>query len=740
MLRLIIVRSPIPVLHLLRCRFVLSVFYLHLLYAPATFPQRSSAAFGPVSDFHLGYRPLGFAAGVAGTSAPEIAVIAQEQPALRFYDFTAAGRFTTTTTLTLDYIPRHIIAADFDRDGLSEYVLLSADGNSIAVIRHSSTGRRLDTYPLPDGAQKLEIADLNNNRRLDILAFGKATAGVLTMLAQPDGSFKAGPRLFPEISVSDLHSTDINGDGIIDFLLLNWLSNRLTVVHGITRMVFSELVSVPLRAEPADLAATPIGKDRSFTIAITFPEENEVALYSGNPIGDYRFVTAVRFGGRCAGVALTDINQDSFLDVVTTTRHGVEVAPGLSSSSFLPPTAYGVATSIVGWSLVDLDQDGRRDCLLIDRTTRRLLALGNSEYSGRYEWPHEYAVGLEPRGLFIGDVNRDGRQDIGVVNSGSASISILLNRGRGRFSGQRTIQLPDKPIAATLVPSKNRSEATIITTHPYSDRVAVVSLTEEIFRSRTDIVPTGLDPFVMFSRRDSDLLRFAVRHRSTRDKSAALSMFEQLSQRQFLEQSVRSTAPTKIVALNLEMIGDDGKFELLTASHDKASRVTTVSSSLAEAGMTFGTSRTLFSFADSLGATRMVMGAKINDGSQKGVVVVLGPPRNEMGIWISRHSATQTDTLEWFRNVQPLHEDVLFFADVNGDNVTDLLWLDGVRRSVLVSYGMEHRGFRAPTTVIAAEDVAGMRVGSLREAGVSDLVLSSSTRGTVTVIFSPFQR
>ncbi len=688
----------------------------------------------------LGYRPLGFVAGQSVSSVSEVAVIAPEQPAVRFYEFSSSGRFSATTALALDYVPRHIIAADLDRDGVSEYVLLSSDGNSVSVVRNSPVGRRFDSYQLPDGAQKIQVADLNNNKRLDILAYGKATAGVLTMLAQSDGSFKAGPRLFPDISVSDLHSTDINGDGIIDFLLLNWLSNRLTVFHGITRMVFSELVSVPLKAEPAELSATPVNQDRSFRIAITLPEENEVVVYSGNPLGDYRLITAVRFGGRCSGVTLTNINQDEYPDIVTSTRRGIEVAPGLSSSSFLPPTVYGVATSVTGWTLADVDQDGRKDCLLIDRNSRRLLALANSDYSSRYEWPHEYAVGVEPRGVFIGDLNRNGRQDIGVVNAGSASLSIMLNRGRGRFAGQRTVQLPEKPVAAALITGKDRTETTIITSHTNDDRVTVVSLADEIFRSRTEIVPTGLEPFAIFSRRDSSFIRFAVRYKSARDQSASLSMFEQISQRQFLEQSVRSTAPTKIVALNLEDLGEDGKFELLTASHDKGTRTTTVSSSVAQSGMNFGTSRTLFSFADSLGTTRIVMGGTTNGGTPKGVVVVLGPPRNEMGIWHGRQNSTSTDSLEWIRNVQPLHEDVMFFADVNGDNVTDLVWLDGVRRSVLVSYGVERKGFRAPSTVISAEGAGGIRVGSLREAGVSDLVISSATRGTVTVIFSPFPR
>ncbi|HYS56139.1 MAG TPA: VCBS repeat-containing protein [Thermoanaerobaculia bacterium] len=40
-----------------------------------------------------------------------------------------------------------------------------------------------------------------------------------------------------------------------------------------------------------------------------------------------------------------------------------------------------------------------------------------------------YAAGTAPRGVAVGDFNRDGKLDLAVANSNSFSVSILLGNG-----------------------------------------------------------------------------------------------------------------------------------------------------------------------------------------------------------------------------------------------------------------------------------------------------------------------
>jgi len=56
-------------------------------------------------------------------------------------------------------------------------------------------------------------------------------------------------------------------------------------------------------------------------------------------------------------------------------------------------------------------------------------ALAQVQFSG----PTNYPVGISPLGAAVGDFNGDGKQDLAVVNTGSANVSILLGNGDGTF-------------------------------------------------------------------------------------------------------------------------------------------------------------------------------------------------------------------------------------------------------------------------------------------------------------------
>src|SRR5207253_1184638 len=47
--------------------------------------------------------------------------------------------------------------------------------------------------------------------------------------------------------------------------------------------------------------------------------------------------------------------------------------------------------------------------------------------------PFNIPVGTDPHGISVGDFNRDGRDDLAIVNSRSNNISILLGNGNGTF-------------------------------------------------------------------------------------------------------------------------------------------------------------------------------------------------------------------------------------------------------------------------------------------------------------------
>lgn len=728
---------PSYILHIARRRFALSLFYCQLLCGSASLSQRSLTSFGTLTDVALGYRPLGMTVGMRDSSRVTIAVLAPEQPAVNLFEAKANGRLVETTSLRTQETFRFITASDFDADGTSEYVAIASGGNTVVVVRKvAAADFEQDAIPLQSSVQKCIIADVNNDRRKDILLFGKNSAGVQTLLGQPNARFKPGPMLFPDISIADVWAMDINGDGISDLLAVNWLSDQLTVFYGIGRMVYTEQVAVQLPAEPADIAVAQEARGLPFRVALTLPESRKVQVYTGNAIGDYRLTTDMTLDARPAGIQFVDINGDGLPDVVTSTVQGIVVVLANSATTFAPPAVFGAAHAIVSWKAADVDGDGRTDCIIAERNSNRLIMLANAESQWRSE-PAEYCVGASPQGLVTGDFNGDGREDIIVVNERSSSLSLLLGKGRGRFGGQIAVQIPDHPTHVRLVsPARERL---VMTSHASNESVTLVSFRDEHARPQMFSVPTGVEPFVISARLDTATLRFLVRCRDPKDKSYMLSSFERISRGQFLERSFRALVPARIIAM---LVNEEtaGMHELLVASHNKTTKETTISAGYSAQSLEFTEAKALFSYIDSTASTRIVLRSQVNNDFFKEILVALGPPRNELGIWYGRTASGLRDSIEWIRGVHPVHDDDIIIRDVNNDAQPDITLLDALRRSVMTLYGTERRGFRQPAIIAPAEGVSAIRSVSLREPGSSDLIMTNAERGSVSVFFNPFIR
>ncbi len=742
-------RSPINIesaeqlLCFTRRRFALSLFYVQLLCSPGVFAQRTHTAFGLFSDHQLGFRPSGFGLGPPESGTTEFAVIAADRPAIHLLEVGGPQRVRHTSTISSATRFRYVAAADVNRDKRTDYVALAEDGWSLSVFARSAKGAWKESrIQLAAPAERFVIADLNNDRRSDILLFGRAAGGVSTLLGRASGTLKAGPVLFPEISISDLTVTDINGDGVADLLLLNWLSSQLTVYYGITHMVYTEQVAVQLDADPAELAITPVSEEQAFLLAITCPEQEKVVVYSGNALGDYRLTATLPIGGKPRGVQFADVDADGEADLVTSSPLGILVSFG-TPAAFSKPIVFGSARSAAMWRVADVDRDGKEDCVFVDSSAQRFAILVNAESDGKLarsigsEPAVEYAVGASPHGLVAADLNGDGRNDVAVANAESSSLSLLLNKGRGRLSGQITVPVSERPYHLRFVLS-GKGEKTLVASHLRDDLVSVVVLGNEPEEWAPLSVPTGHEPFVVHAAEDSARLKFIIRYRAQRNHAYLFSLFEQVAQGTFIEQTLHATSPTPIYALTVGPGGNIGSYDFVYATHNRSTRQTTLWHTMSSAGINFPPPTELFSFADSTASTRMVLHNYVNDDARKDVVVVLGPPENRLGIWYNTPDAGES--LEWIRNVQPVDEDAIVIKDANGDEQADLIWIDEIRKAVLVLDGSERPGLGRPVELVPAEGARSLRVASMREVGVNDLILSYPERGTISVIMNPFRR
>jgi len=172
-------------------------------------------------------------------------------------------------------------------------------------------------------------------------------------------------------------------------------------------------------------------------IAVANSGDDTVAVILSVGNGTFETEQTYTVAGGPSAVAATDLNGDGFPDLAVTTatgrqlvlviNKGTSATPG---STFNPPTTtYSTGVQPIALAAADINRDGFQDLAVVNRgdnTVTVFLGYGN----GTAVVSETYSVGNAPQSVAVGDFNGDSCPDLAVANSGDDTVSILRNRGQ----------------------------------------------------------------------------------------------------------------------------------------------------------------------------------------------------------------------------------------------------------------------------------------------------------------------
>jgi FG-GAP-like repeat len=170
---------------------------------------------------------------------------------------------------------------------------------------------------------------------------------------------------------------------------------------------------------------------------------NSVSILLGNGDGTFQPKLSSTTGPLPFAAAVGDLNGDGSIDLVTPNMTcpnqpcgpgSVSVLLGKGDGTLQPYVEYATGVGPLSVTVGDFNGDGKLDLAVANwgfafGNTASIL-LGNGDGTFR---PHvDYFTGNGPRTLAAGDFNGDGKVDLAVGNT-PATVSILLGRGDGTF-------------------------------------------------------------------------------------------------------------------------------------------------------------------------------------------------------------------------------------------------------------------------------------------------------------------
>ncbi len=402
------------------------------------------------------------------------------------------------------------IAADFDKDGLTDVAVIQFDG-TLNILRNTGGGVLAAPAgyinPNPNvGSENVAqsfAADLNGDGYPDIVAFDAANLVLLTFLNDGNGTFSTAQTITLSTDYGNpagITVGDVNGDGRADVVVayynvLSRTSSQMSIQSligkgdGTFTAMTAATISVPTSLTLSGLAPVALGDlngDGKLDIAALLQEQNSrsagvfvvttalgtgdgtfAALNVNSPISaNVSGVFDLSFNS--AGVQILDLNKDGKLDLEVDMNGLLYVALGQGDNSF----SAQVSSDFQGGYAVafaDLNGDGYPDAVCGSAGLQVYLGKGDGTFAAP-AINGQYAIDIAtPQGVVAADFDGDGVLDIAELGSDYKEVSMFFGNGDGTLHGALQLSLPTDS-ASFDTELENVLKATA---RPYSDLVVL---------------------------------------------------------------------------------------------------------------------------------------------------------------------------------------------------------------------------------------------------------------------------
>ena len=306
-------------------------------------------------NFTTGGGPFGISIGdLDGDGKPDLAIANQSSSTVSVFRNTSSVgtiAYSTKVDFTAGGGASTVVIGDLDGDGKADLATANFNGNSVSVLRNTSSVGTIsyaakvdliagtDPYPLSigdlDGDGKAELV-VGNQISNNISVFrNTSTAGIISFAAKIDFTTGTNPT---SVSIGDL-----DGDGKGDVAVANGNSNTVSIFRNtssIGSISYEAKVDIATGTSPAYVSLGDLNGDGKADMAITNNSIASVSVFRNtSSLGTISYATKVDFatGTSPAYVSIGDLDGDGKPDLAVANYNSNTVSV-IRNTSIIPPT------------------------------------------------------------------------------------------------------------------------------------------------------------------------------------------------------------------------------------------------------------------------------------------------------------------------------------------------------------------------------------------------------------------
>jgi FG-GAP-like repeat/Abnormal spindle-like microcephaly-assoc'd, ASPM-SPD-2-Hydin len=409
--------------------------------------SKPDGSIAPKVDYGVGTAPVAVVSGdFNGDKIPDLAVINSQDNTVSVLLGTTNGTFQSQVTYATGKTPVAILTLDLNGDQKIDLAVANQGDGTVSTLIGNGDGtfQALTATATVSAPLALGSGDFNGDGKPDLVAVN-GQGDLSLLLSNQNGGFTSSTQSIG-LAGSGLTVSDFNGDGNSDIAVGNPNTDNLVILIGNGKGGFTTLYQ-GLAGPPSAVSSGDINGDGKADLAVTtggstYP--SSIAILLGNGDGTFRQALYDGFPGHAPPVAIGDMNNDGYLDLVLpdTVDNVVTIELGNGSGLFTSradsslPTSGGVLTGAVD----DFNGDGKPDVVLVQINQNSqgvtgflsvLAGNGDGTFKPAVESPVPN-IGIGD--LVLGDFNGDGKVDAAsAFIPTTGGITVVLGNGDGTF-------------------------------------------------------------------------------------------------------------------------------------------------------------------------------------------------------------------------------------------------------------------------------------------------------------------
>ena len=270
----------------------------------------------------------------------------------------------------------------------------------------------------------MDSTDFDGDGNADVVSGGN---GLFFVPGIGDGSF-AGAIPFSNLKAKDLIAADLNRDRKPDILFTQDNNNKIYTMLGNGDGTFQSAQTTEVKGiELSFPVVADFNHDLPPDVALTSVADDKLEILLGNGDGSFQPAIKIPTGDVPQSPTVADFNLDGNSDVALSNTFGgtVGIYLGHGDGSFDSPLTTSLLSALYS-AAADLNKDGKPDLVVAGDGLQVLLGNGD----GTFGSPANVYAKDGP--VKIADVDRDGRLDI-AVSADFDALAVLRGQGDGTF-------------------------------------------------------------------------------------------------------------------------------------------------------------------------------------------------------------------------------------------------------------------------------------------------------------------